>query len=773
MAYVNLSKMPSAKREYVISFERLSGGLNLKELDYRIGNDESPEMKNMLWRDGVLGSRDGQLWVDPEDTGVDGFVTAFSALWHDRMFIHAGTKLYAVDPETGERTALYNGESDMTIRGTFFLYNQKLYYKTRGYYVEIEFKNDAFTADDVEAYIPVTYINCAPLNGSGTVYQPENFISPSKELWYNAEYNLNVECSTYDVLVSVESAYFRTKITQPGTYVFVYNNGWTLDGVAVDPLDYGLHITGELSNGTTITATFSYTNRYYLPIDPESLTKITVDGQQLTPEEVEIEVIEVNPGSLTAAINPAVWRQKVTDTGHNVYDFVYDYDHDPSSWMLDNVAVDLNEYGITVTGTPETGDVLRVDFTHGDYYLEGQYVYFYDAPKAYYPEINNTVHVQYSVENPTAMANIMDCTIAAVYGGTGSLCIVMAGSTTQPNAYFWNGQTSTYMDPGYFPMTQYQLASDATDPITVFGKQQGYLIIFKEGSVGRTTLGTAEVDGRMTIDLPYVAINNKIGCDLPNTVQLIENNLTWCNKSQGIHFLANTSSAYENNIICISDKVNDSIGSWNAGLLYDLRNAKSVITSHDDEKRYWLVLNGHAWLWDYYISNYKDPAWFFFDNIQGAAFVQDLDKTWHFDSNSRLTKFVRSSYYDYDPDEGAIDKVFRFATQFFGSYDSLKTVNEAIITTRSDTVTNMELTYLTDYEQRKDLSDLIATSWRLVPRDLTHRNLEGSGFAKVFKRKPHCRRIRYFTMRLENNQPRHDMTVVSAQIFYVFNGRQR
>ena len=129
MAYVNLSKMPSAKREYVTSFDTLAGGLNLQELDYRIDNNESPEMKNLLWREGVLSCRDGQVWVNGTDGGT--FYTAYERLWNGCMFAHSGDSIYAVDTD-GTRTLLYTASDTMDVRGKFFPYNEKLYYKTEG-----------------------------------------------------------------------------------------------------------------------------------------------------------------------------------------------------------------------------------------------------------------------------------------------------------------------------------------------------------------------------------------------------------------------------------------------------------------------------------------------------------------------------------------------------------------------------------------------------------------------------------------------------------------
>ena len=68
---VSLSSMPDFPKTYNVDFPRLDGGLNLWELDYRIKNNQSPEMKNMWWQDGVLQCRDGQteLLAAGESTG--------------------------------------------------------------------------------------------------------------------------------------------------------------------------------------------------------------------------------------------------------------------------------------------------------------------------------------------------------------------------------------------------------------------------------------------------------------------------------------------------------------------------------------------------------------------------------------------------------------------------------------------------------------------------------------------------------------------------------
>lgn len=619
MTYSTAARLLSgAKRENVISFPTLAGGLNLWELDYRLDANESPEMQNLIWRDGALNCRDGQVWFSSECSPGTGFA-AYERLFHGRIVAHIGTGLYAFDTADAQSEAVLLCSGVPENRGSFFLYGEELFYKNNGAYLRITVSGDTVSASAVTGYVPVTVINASPHDGSGDLYQPENRISAAKTVWYNAE------------------------------------------------------------SGVTV---------YHLPVkDIDSVDKVELDGTVLT-------------------------------TGYTAD---------------------------TAAGT----------------------VTFDTAPPVTDPPTNNTVKITYSKASTDAMNSIMTCRYAATYGGTGALCIVLGGCAAQPNAYFWNGN-NVAMDPAYFPMSQYQLAGDANEGITGFGKQQSYLIVFKEGSVGRSSMSTEDVDGRTVIDLPYVPINSRIGCDLPWTIRLVENNLVWCNLEQGVHMLRDSSSAYENNVTCLSRKINGT--AVRPGLLEDVRAAgKDGVCSCDDGHRFWIAAGGHAWLWDYELSRESDPAWFFFTEIGAAAFIREYDDVFHLNAEGRISVF-RRVFADYG---GPIEKVYRFATQYFGGYDCLKNVNSVLIAMRSDTNAEVKLRYITDYENRAELCDMKAANWLLTPRNLAFRSLKGRGFAEVFRRRPMCRRVRHFTMRLENRETGQDLSVVSAQIFYNYQGRQR
>lgn len=621
--YLSTSSLPSSKTEYSVDYDKLDGGLNLWDLDYRMGRNESPEMENLWWRDGVLCCRDGQNACDgvDEDGKKAGPGTGYAASngrFHGMEFFHIGACIYYGDPSQEDMTLTKLCEGIPEVRGTFFQYDGALYYKTRGCFKKIT-KGETFEAADVAGYVPVIVLNADPATGSGDLYQPENRLADGKTVWYNAKESVK---------------------------------------------------------------------EYHLPVqDVAAVTKVEVDGAEKTVET--------------------------------------DY------------TVDLEKGTVTFTSAPSVTN----------------------------PPTNNTVKITYTKENTAAKKAVMDCRYAAVYGGGNSVVLVLAGSEEQPNAWFWNGN-HTVMDAAYFPVTHYNLAGDRAEAVTGFGVQSGFLMIFKERSVGRTELGTAEIDGRVYLTMNYTNVNSDTGCDLPWTIRLVENNLVFASREQGVCLVQSTTPALENNIVCISRKVNGT--RERRGLRYDAEQAETACAC-DDGERYWLCANGHAYVWDYTLSTAGRPSWFYFTNIRAADFFSAGQRLHLLRTDGRILRFART----YADCNGPIDKVYTFATEHFGSYDRLKDVRRVVFQTRSDTDTKIAVTWRSDYESRRDRTDIESFCWRLSPRDLTHRYLGVPQFAIAAVRRPGCRHIRHFTMTLENHEAFRDMSLVGAQIYYNYQGRDR
>ncbi len=208
--------MPTPNKEYSVSFPSLNGGINRYDPDYALKANESPEMKNLLWRSGMLRSRKGQFYLSDTQLG-QGFA-AYERLWHGYIFAHIGECLYCfrIEPSphgedhdareacnvpgsAGSPAGLTDEVSSVPVllssgipqvRGTFFLYGDALYYKTRGAYKVITAEENggewSFSCSTVVPYEPVIVINASPYTGAGDLYQPENRMSARKTVWYNA-----------------------------------------------------------------------------------------------------------------------------------------------------------------------------------------------------------------------------------------------------------------------------------------------------------------------------------------------------------------------------------------------------------------------------------------------------------------------------------------------------------------------------------------------------------------------------------------------------------
>lgn len=381
--------------------------------------------------------------------------------------------------------------------------------------------------------------------------------------------------------------------------------------------------------------------------------------------------------------------------------------------------------------------------------------------------------------------DLLSCGIAEVYGGGEGLCVVLAGCESQPNAYFWSANTDVAMDPTYFPMEHYNLAGDFSDPITAFGKQQNMLVVFQERRTGAAQFSTTDIDGRTFITMDYHTINPYIGCDVPKSVQLIDNNLVFANKRLGVMLIRDTTSAGENIIVQLSRNIEKTYAE--AGLLYDLHNADVDITSIDDGRRYWLCIGEHAWLWDYRmggsINNPANLAWFYFDNIQIPATwfgQEDLQQRCFVGRDGYIRKFSDETPDTYDATEEGwttlgedFEKVVALPIQNFGTYEVLKNVSKAIFVVEGEGNAKIDIEYETDYEVRMDRTPIMTQGWSLVPRNLVTRSLKVYPFAVTAVRKPGCRNVRHFLIRLKNKARGEKIAFVSAQIYYTFQGVDR
>lgn len=780
---------------HVLDMSTLNGGLNTWELEYKLLPNQSPDLLNVCWKDGSLSSRKGQEYVYEaleEDDPYGAFYACYEREWKDGLIVaHKGTCIYEIDYETGEHTEKYSGLSEQG--GTFFVFGDKLYYMNGAEYIQMD---AAGNVSEVEPYIPTVVMNRAPDGTGGDQYQPENRIGSGKGVWFTAD-----GTSTAYVLPYQELEDKAVTAIVNGVVEYEKQTYATVADLPEEGDPNVIYVTTTPSATYTwskVNDTWQYQQLLVFVYTNQLDATVPVDcyAYASNPNKYYKRVLATDaPGSAVTKVYSHDESAGLTVTVSSDADFraaypdgtTFTYNGDESQWAdaKGTLVPDLSTVGLSVSGTPADGDSFVVEslyFVEVPFFFPGNMftvnrttgvITFGSAPAQSSPIVPNNVKVTCYKGDEATKQSILACRCVTVYGSGTTLAVVCGGNSAQPNAYFWSGNTSVSVDAGYFPFDYYNFAGQADEYITGFGKQQSMLIILKERSIGKAHFEIETISGRDYLRLAYRQINEIIGCNLPKTIQLVENNLVFANTYAGVHILLDTSAAGENNVIRLSRNVNGPDDA-NYGLLHDVRAVSGdVVTAFDDSQRYWITANGHAYLWDYTISSYRTKeerlSWFLFDNITPVCWFHTEAGSYYGRTDGSLVTFA-NRFSDFDE---PIVRRYTFATQAFGTYEVLKDVLKVIFAVRSDTNTLIRITYKTDYEEREDLTPINAYSYSLVPRNLSFRNLNVLVFAKTAVRMPRCFHVRHFSMTLENSTKNTDMSVISAQIIYRYMREDR
>lgn len=354
---------------------------------------------------------------------------------------------------------------------------------------------------------------------------------------------------------------------------------------------------------------------------------------------------------------------------------------------------------------------------------------------------------------------IMKCTLYTTYGGNNNSRLFLAGDGN--SCFYYSGVS----DPTYFPAQSYKRIGNDDDDIQGFGEQYDVLMVFKSNEIyGLEYYTDKNGIGRFS----SYRVNSKIGCDVPNSIQLINNQLTWLSTKHGVCTLVSTAIEDERNVRVISRNIDG--GYRVAGLLHEdnLKNAISI----DYDGKYFLVVNGRAYVWDYLMSPYantgkldadaKRLSWFLFDNFNVDMFIEKkLDLL--YSSGSKLV-ILTNEYNDFGkPIHSKYQTPFM---QFEVNY--LKTIKNMYVQCRADTASVINITYFTEETPNgeKEPEPIIinarlwgnflwsAFGWSVV------------NFANVFRRKCSLKKIQMASVLFDNNEVDRDMSISHLSFEY-------
>ena len=152
--------------------------------------------------------------------------------------------------------------------------------------------------------------------------------------------NLTATINNDDLSVTTDASLWRTQISVTGNYNFYYNK----------------------STSSTATTTWTGDVNWIFEGEIIILSTYGLNVQNLIAPSINLSTSA--SGITGATIIPNTWTNLVSEDG--TYEFVYNEDSEYGNyWSLGDNSVDLNDYGIEITGTPVSGDKIIITYVSG------------------------------------------------------------------------------------------------------------------------------------------------------------------------------------------------------------------------------------------------------------------------------------------------------------------------------------------------------------------------------------------------------------------------
>ncbi len=613
--------------------------------------------------------------------------------------------------------------------GVFCEFGDTLYYIGGGEVWQI---GADYAYRPVTPYVPAVLLNTRPDLSESDDGEPYNLIGSG----FTVKYNGNAGGDVY---------YFVTNVPDADTFKI----GDPAEGNAIVYTQTGYDFRVKMRGFSWLEGSASVVE----DIDPDSteINSIRLEGHGLMPGDMVL-FTKSDGGPLPLELKEHD-SDKVT-----VYQLPQtELDDTPVSVTL---SIDVEPYIKTLT----EGVEFEADHTLGT-------VDFAAGIKPHGVPMTGTNNVWITAHKTFAGAKekITGCTAAVRFGGeaagvAGGTRVFVTGNAAYPYHY-WRSDIGLHLSAGmtYFPDLYEEVLDQNSEAITAAAKMGEQLILFKESSV--FAVGYS-FDGE-NVYYPVRECSNVIGCDMPHSVQLIDNRLVFAHSRSGVHMLVSADNALENIVKPLSANVNS--------LLLREKNLKSAC-SCDFGRYYWLCANGRTYLWDYDTTpyyNYADYdkaqrrlAWYRFDNIKAAVFTS-LGENLCYGGADGLVIMTRS-HTDFGQ---AITAYFKSKAFDLGSPDERKTFVALYPGFSADG--NAQVTVYAGNEK----TDSYAAK-DFEPRSFDWRNLSWGAYTwnrikyeQVFQMRLNMRRAGFLQVKVAGGRLDRGVGLSSLRITYFNNGK--
>ena len=385
---------------------------------------------------------------------------------------------------------------------------------------------------------------------------------------------------------------------------------------------------------------------------------------------------------------------------------------------------------------------------------------------------------------------LLGCKYYDTFGGANNSRLFLAGGGN--SKYFY----SQAYDISYFPENNFAVLGNTEEDITGFGRQYNVLIVFKPREVYSIysyieTSATTIVEENIGLEgFKSQLVNAKIGCDCPNSIQLVNNLLTWFNTKEGVCTLVSTNIQDERNVRLLSRNI-DRTNNFGVKGILDFNEDPETVQSVDYNNKYFLVFpeSGYCYMWDYEISPYhysstsgetptKNLAWFLFDHFYVKEFLK-FEKQLIYastfngdvDYRSSLIK-LNATFADLDFDgDGEPDPIHSYyMTPFmqFNAVEMLKNVKNIYVQCRGDTASVIDMFY---YTEENITPEEEPESIRIGGKLWTHFRWDNFqwlmvNWANTFRRKCNLKKIQMASFYFTNNEVNRDMSITHIGLQY-------
>lgn len=349
---------------------------------------------------------------------------------------------------------------------------------------------------------------------------------------------------------------------------------------------------------------------------------------------------------------------------------------------------------------------------------------------------------------------IKGCNAWNIYGGSNDTRVHIYGNPEYPNRVFRCGLN----DPTYWPENSFNQFGSEGNVVTNKVNHYDASIIFTTEGIYSEYFDLLE-DG--SVSFPTKPVNSQIGCLSPDSVQIVENNPVFLSK-HGAMMLTSSQVRDERNVQLISEKINPDM------LKRDLEHAISV--EHND--KYMLFFpDGWVWVW-----NYRIDGWYPWNNLAATAIlsvrrrIEEPDRQELFfgradGSVCRLKRITDPAPYN---DDGAAIKA-KWSTKVFGfnAESHLKMVKNLHCTLRPGRFVGIDMYYRTSRNAVwKFLSKFAASLFDYTTVDYAKWTYQANILPQTSNKKVKQKRVVYFQLKFENNEPDESMGLLYLAIHY-------